>query len=103
MVIQAGMVKTIGGVWTLCAKTIPNKPISTVPESVEVINPKPTPSYKVKRKAWPKPPNNPAINKTLFGVLNKLPKPMATQNAKLKSFIISRKKSILVKIINSKN
>ena len=31
------MVKTIGGVWTLCAKTIPNKPIRTVPESVEVI------------------------------------------------------------------
>ena len=46
MVIQAGIVKTIGGVWTLCAKTIPNKPMRTVPESVEVINPNSKPSYK---------------------------------------------------------
>ena len=42
--IQAGIVKTTGGVCTLCAKIIPKRPISTVPESVEVIKPNPIPS-----------------------------------------------------------
>ena len=75
----------------------------TVPESVEVINPNSKPSYKQNLRACPNPPNKPAINKTLLGVLNRLPKPKATKNAKKKSLSMRRKKSILIKITDSKN
>jgi hypothetical protein len=69
-------------VCTLCAKIIPKRPISTVPESVEVIKPNPIPSCNKNFRECPKLPSKPAISNTFLGVLNKLANPIATKNAK---------------------
>lgn len=84
MVIQAGIVKTTGGVCTLWATKIPIIPISTELMRVDVISPV-SDWISTNLTACYNPPSNPATYNILLGVPNKIPQHTATINAIAKS------------------
>ena len=89
MVIQAGIVNTTGGLSTLCAATIPIKPMATEPVNVAIISPKSI-CKRIKRRQCPIPPKSPATINTFLGVPKSIPQQDPTTKAIAKETTTSK-------------